>query len=164
MSIKKNLILTGSAVLIFFVGIMGGSFFSGQELLMNSHTGRLMNHDSKGEIGNNDEKNSIDSNEEISAKLNSGRKKLLAEGNYRCCLNKPCSYCFKEGECDCLDKIMNGKHPCGECIGEILEGEGNPLLSEYFATAIADELGKKYTPTIKQIIADKYNMPIEKQL
>ena len=36
---------------------------------------------------------------------------------------------------------MNGKHPCGECIGEIMEGKGNALIAEYFATAIAEEVG-----------------------
>ncbi len=160
MSVKKNLVLAGSAILIFLVGIIGGSFLLGQE--------SAMNHNSEGAIGysegeDNAESNA-ESNKELVVKTDEGIKKLLAKGDYRCCLDKPCFYCFKKGECDCLDKIMNGKHPCGECIGEILEGEGNPLLAEYFATAIAEKVGEQYAPTLKQIIADKYDMPVERQL
>ena len=55
-----------------------------------------------------------------------------------------------------------GKHPCGECIGEILEGHGNPLISEYFARAIAEKTGQE--DAIKRIIAEKYNMPVEEQV
>ena len=90
---------------------------------------------------------------------------LLPIGKYRCCLEKPCTYCIEKtpghGEgavCDCLKDIIEGKHPCGECIGEILEGHGNPLLAEYFARAIAEEVGEQHLETIQQIIYEKYDM------
>jgi len=94
---------------------------------------------------------------------------LLPHGKYRCCLEKPCTYCIEKspghGEgaaCNCLDDVVNGVHPCGECIGEILEGHGNPLLSEYFARAIAEKTGS--LEAMKQIISEKYDMPIENQI
>ncbi len=94
----------------------------------------------------------------------------ITQENYRCCLKKPCTYCIEKtpghgegAKCNCLDDIYNGKHPCGECIGEILEGHGNPLIAEYFATALSEELGEEYKDTIKEIIADKYNIPVEDQ-
>lgn len=85
----------------------------------------------------------------------------LLNGDYRCCLEKPCTYCIEKtpghGEgaiCDCLSDIINGIHPCGECIGEILEGHGNPYLAEYFPAAIAEKTGE--LEAIKRIIAEKY--------
>lgn len=92
-------------------------------------------------------------------------------GDYACCLIKPCSYCIEKtpghsegASCHCLDDIMNGEHPCGECIGEILEGHGDKYIAMYFARAIADELGMEYLDTLKQIIAEKYDITIEEQL
>lgn len=89
------------------------------------------------------------------------QKALIAEGKYRCCLKKPCLYCLEHGECDCLDRVVNGKAPCGECLGGILEGEGNPFLVQYFASAAAAELGEQHLGTLKNIISEKYNMKIE---
>ena len=98
-------------------------------------------------------------------------RSLLAEGRYKCCLKEPCSYCFFDSDhmneeliCDCLEDVMNGGHPCGECIGEILEGNGNPLISEYFAIAIADEIGPNYLLMLRQIISEKYGVPVDQQL
>ncbi|MFQ5620923.1 MAG: hypothetical protein ACE5FT_03695 [Candidatus Nanoarchaeia archaeon] len=86
---------------------------------------------------------------------------MIPEHQYRCCLEKPCTYCIEKtpghGEgasCDCLSDVVNGRHPCGECIGEILEGHGNPYLKEYFAEAIAEETGEK--EAIQIIIDEKY--------
>ena len=94
---------------------------------------------------------------------------LMPHGKYRCCLEKPCTYCIEKtpghGEgaiCNCLEDIMNGVHPCGECIGEILEGHGNPYLAEYFAKAIAEKTGQK--EAIKKIIEEKYDIGIDEQL
>jgi hypothetical protein len=91
------------------------------------------------------------------------QKELLHEGDYACCLEKPCTYCIektpKHGEgatCTCLSDIMNGVHPCGECIGEILEGHGNKYLKDQFAPAIAEEVGEEHLETIQKIIEEKY--------
>ena len=96
---------------------------------------------------------------------------LMKQGKYKCCLEKPCTYCIEKtpghGEgasCTCLEDVVNGVHPCGECIGEIMEGHGNPLLTEYFATAISEEVGEQHLPTIKKIVEEKYGMPIENQI
>lgn len=86
---------------------------------------------------------------------------MLNDGKYRCCLKKPCTYCIEKtpghgegAECDCLSDVVNGVHPCGECIGEILEGHGNPYLKEYFAEAIAEKTGE--LEAIQRIIDEKY--------
>ena len=101
---------------------------------------------------------------------NSIQEELRPEHKYRCCLDQPCMYCIEKtpghGEgasCDCLNYIILGIHPCGECIGEILEGHGNPYLAEYFATAIAEEVGEQHLSTLKQIIFEKYDYPITEQ-
>jgi hypothetical protein len=95
---------------------------------------------------------------------------MMEHGMYRCCLVSPCTYCIEKtpghGEgatCDCLADIVEGEHPCGECIGEILEGHGNPYLAEYFALAIADEVGEEYVDTLREIISDKYDIALENQ-
>ena len=93
---------------------------------------------------------------------------LLPQGKYRCCLEEPCTSCIEKtpghGEgatCDCLSDVVNGVHPCGECIGQILEGHGNPYLAEYFAPAIAEKVGKQFEPVLQKIIAEKYYIPEE---
>jgi len=95
--------------------------------------------------------------------------KMRDHGEYRCCLENSCTYCIGKtpghGEgatCDCLADVVNGVHPCGECIGEILEGHGNKHLAQYYARAISEKVG--HSETIKQIISEKYGIPIEKQL
>jgi len=95
---------------------------------------------------------------------------MIEHGEYRCCLESPCTYCIEKtpghGEgatCDCLADIVEGKHPCGECIGEILEGHGNQYLAEYFAVAIAEEVGEQHVDTLRAIISEKYDIAIEKQ-
>ena len=99
------------------------------------------------------------------------QKENLNKGQYRCCLKEPCAYCIEKtpehGEssaCDCLKDIVEGVHPCGECIGEILEGHGNPYLTKYFARAIAEKVGEKYIDTLRKIIAEKYGISVEDQL
>ncbi|MCH7730211.1 hypothetical protein IID21_01620 [Patescibacteria group bacterium] len=96
---------------------------------------------------------------------------MLADGDYRCCLEKPCTYCIEKtpghGEgatCSCLEDVVEGRHPCGECIGEILEGHGNRFLAKYFASAIAEEVGDEHLETLKKIISQKYGLPPEAQL
>ena len=96
---------------------------------------------------------------------------LLPQGNYQCCLEKPCTYCIekspghgKGATCSCLEDIVNGVHPCGECIGEILEGHGNKFLAKYFAKAIAEEVGEQYSDSLKEIISEKYGISVGEQL
>jgi len=154
--VKKNrVIIFGGMTLLLVGGVIGGNVLSTPD--------PSINHSAI--------KDSSEYNKEIIAEKDESVKNLLAEGRYKCCLENPCSYCFSDVEhqdrelvCDCLVDIMNGNHPCGECIGEILEGNGNPLISEYFATAIAEKIGDNYLLPLKQIIADKYDMPVGKQL
>jgi hypothetical protein len=94
----------------------------------------------------------------------------ITQGNYKCCLEKPCTYCIEKtpghGEgaiCSCVADLMNGVHPCGECIGEIMEGHGNPYLSEYFANAIAEKVGGEHIETLMEIMEEKYGIPVEDQ-
>lgn len=98
------------------------------------------------------------------------QEEMRMQHNYRCCLEKPCTYCIEKspghGEgaiCNCLEDIVNGVHPCGECIGEILEGHGNPYLAKYFAVAIAEKVGEEHLDTLRQIIEQKYDVPVEEQ-
>lgn len=99
------------------------------------------------------------------------RGKLAAEGKYNCCLKRPCFYCIWKspghGEgatCECVKDILRGEHPCGECIGEILEGHGVPELAPYFAKAIANKVGKQHLDHLKSIIATMYNISVEEQV
>lgn len=96
---------------------------------------------------------------------------MQEKGMYRCCLEKPCTYCIEKtpghGEgaaCTCAQDILNGKHPCGECIGEILEGHGEVELAPYFAKAIAHKVGNQHLDHLKSIIADMYKISIEEQI
>ena len=66
--------------------------------------------------------------------------------------------------CDCLEGVVNGEAPCGECLGEILEGRGNPLLAEYFAAAISDSLGEEYRAALREKIEATYGIPAEQQV
>ncbi len=99
--------------------------------------------------------------EEFSSMKEEMQQDMMMDGKYRCCLEKPCTYCLEKTPghgigptCDCLSDIVNGKHPCGECIGEILEGHGNPYLRDYFAVAISEKTGE--LEAITRIIDEKY--------
>lgn len=94
---------------------------------------------------------------------NNIRTNLVKKGKYDCCLENPCWYCIQKtpghgegAECTCRQDILNGKHPCGECIGEILEGHGLPELKPYFAKAIANEVGGEHERHLQEIIDDLY--------
>ena len=94
----------------------------------------------------------------------------LDDRKYKCCLVKPCTYCIEKSpghgegaECNCIKDLVEGVHPCGECIGEILEGHGNPNLAKYFANAIAEKVGKEHIQTLKEIMKEKYGVPIDEQ-
>jgi hypothetical protein len=143
---KKNIWVVNSGVIgivliAFIVSLMGNSF-------------AFMDMDEK--------------REHFISMKNSIQEDLMPQHKYRCCLEKPCTYCIEKtpghGEgavCDCLSDVVNGVHPCGECIGEILEGHGNPHLAEYFAKAIAEKTGEE--AAIKKIIKEKYELPVEEQ-
>lgn len=94
---------------------------------------------------------------------NSIRGTLAMEGKYDCCLEKPCWYCIQKtpghgegAECTCRQDILNGLHPCGECIGEILEGHGLAELKPYYAKAIAHKVGIGHESHLQEIIDDMY--------
>lgn len=95
---------------------------------------------------------------------------MMSQGNYKCCLKKPCTYCIEKtpghgsgASCNCIKDLVEGVHPCGECIGEILEGHGNPYLAEYFARAIAEKVGKEHIDILRGIVEEKYNLPVGEQ-
>lgn len=101
------------------------------------------------------------------------RGKLALEGKYNCCLEKLCWYCIQKtpghGEgatCECLNDILNGEHPCGECIGEILEGHGlkDPVIVKLYAKAISHKVGSQHLNHLKEIIADMYEITVEEQI
>lgn len=94
---------------------------------------------------------------------NNIRGKLAQKGGYDCCLEKPCWYCIqktpKHGEgakCSCREDILNGVNPCGECIGEILEGHGLAELKPLYAKAIAYKVGAEHEAHLQEIIDDMY--------
>lgn len=146
---KKTTIAIGSIILIiFFIGIFQNNFTD------NHHNMKEMDMDQM----SMDEKH----DHFISLK-NSIQDDMRMQHKYRCCLEKPCASCLSltpwhgEGaECDCLSDIVNGVHPCGECVGGILAGRGNPYLVEYFAEAIAEKVGEEHLSTLKKIIEEKY--------
>lgn len=147
------------AVLSFSIGVF---IFPGNALQNNNH---MINIDSV----------TIDSMGEHRINFlsfrDSMRGEMMNNSMYRCCLENPCTYCIEKtpghGEdatCNCLEDVVEGRHPCGECIGEILEGHGNPYLAEYFALAISEEVGMQHIGTLREIIAEKYGLAVEKQL
>lgn len=92
------------------------------------------------------------------------RGDLAKEGKYNCCLVNPCWYCIQKtpghgegAECQCLQDVLNGEHPCGECIGEILEGHGLAELKPYYAKAIAHKVGSQHEEHLQEIIDDMYS-------
>lgn len=91
------------------------------------------------------------------------RGKLAMEGKYDCCLKEPCWYCIQKtpkhgegAECTCRQDVLRGKHPCGECIGEILEGHGLRELKPYYAKALAEEVGSQHEAHLQEIIDNLY--------
>jgi hypothetical protein len=101
---------------------------------------------------------------------NNMQLELIDDREYKCCLEKPCTYCIEKtpghGEgasCNCLKDVVEGVHPCGECIGEILEGHGNPNLAKYFANAIAEKVGDEHIQTLKEIVEEKYDATVDEQ-
>ncbi len=155
-------IVSISIITSFVVGVLIGPYMF--------HTTHDHDHHSAMEMNSNEMSVHAyrDTHMAVSASI---KGTLLAEGEYACCLEKPCTYCIAKtpghGEgasCHCLDDVMNGVHPCGECIGEILEGHGNPFLAEYFATAIAEKVGLQHLDSLKAIISDIYDISVDEQV
>lgn len=101
--------------------------------------------------------------EDFIALANNIKAEMAKQGKYNCCIEKPCTYCIEKtpghGEgaaCECMDDILAGRHPCGECIGEILEGKGEKELVPYFAKAIAHKVGAQHEAHLQEIIDDMY--------
>jgi len=159
----KNTYVIGILLIVFTVGgFFGGGYLGGMLGLHRHYNG--MHVSSMHHLVS-------ESRIEYIAMRDSITGEMREHGDYACCLKKPCTYCIEKtpghGEgaaCHCLDDTMNGVHPCGECIGEILEGHGNPLIAEYFATAIAEEVGEQHLATLKQIISDKYKIAVADQI
>jgi hypothetical protein len=89
---------------------------------------------------------------------------MAAQGDYDCCLEKACMYCIEKtpghgegAECYCREDVLNGVHPCGECIGEIMEGHGKPELAPYYAKAIAEKVGQEFESDLQQMITAMYS-------
>lgn len=56
----------------------------------------------------------------------------VARGDFRCCINPPCTMCYMEanqwnnytpGTCACDDLITQGKEPCPQCERGLCEGK-----------------------------------------
>lgn len=158
---NNSLVLSLVAILVAISSFFGGSYWN-----MNNHSHTAMQGMNMfGDMDRGEHR------EMFIAMRQAIQSEERDEGKYACCLEKPCTYCIEktpghgeEAACLCLDDVMNGRHPCGECIGEILEGHGNPLIAEYFASAIAEEVGVEYLDTLKSIISDKYGIAVAEQI
>ena len=161
-----SFILVG--IIIFLIITLIGTYFYAPVIARNhAHDHLAMHKNMETEMGSN----IAEHREMYLAHKNLMVSNQLLDGKYKCCLETPCNYCLektpKHGEgasCSCLEDVMNGLHPCGECIGEILEGHGNKYIAAYFATAIAEEVGITHLPTLQQIIFEKYGVPVEDQI
>ncbi len=60
-------------------------------------------------------------------------QKAVKSGNYKCCINPPCTMCYMQanewnnftaGTCACDDLIAQGKEPCPQCKTGLCEAEG----------------------------------------
>ncbi|MFC1720785.1 hypothetical protein ACFL0K_00830 [Patescibacteria group bacterium] len=165
MEINKKLNKFVSMIGILAV-VAGISFVGGMNMDASNHSMHDMNHEHMSMSMDGGDEHRMAFITEKDAII----EHMMMEGEYRCCLEKPCVTCIaldpwhgKGASCTCLDDIVNGVHPCGECVGGILSGRGNPYLSEYFALAIAEKVGMEYVDELRQIIFEKYGTEIEKQ-
>ena len=74
--------------------------------------------------------NSKEMNKRIIAERDFAIKKAVKAGDYRCCINPPCTMCymqankwnnFKAGTCACDDLLAQGKEACPECKSGLCE-------------------------------------------
>jgi hypothetical protein len=77
--------------------------------------------------------------QDIITKRDRAIKKAVAAGNYRCCINPPCTMCYMEpnqwnnftpGTCACDDLIAEGKNPCPQCARGLCGEEGTCQLNQ----------------------------------
>ena len=63
----------------------------------------------------------------------------VVRGDFRCCINPPCTMCymeanqwnnFKAGTCACDNLIAQGKEPCPQCKKVLCEGQGSSCSFE----------------------------------
>jgi len=171
MSKENNLNLLGF-IALFLIGLIIGQFFMYQGHIISMEN---MHHEMHEEIEQNDSginDMSIDSmRTDFMKTKNSIISELISKGDYMCCLQKPCTYCIEKtpghgegAKCTCLEDVMNGLHPCGECIGEIMEGHGNKFLAPYFSEAISEEMGIEHKKEIMQMMSEKYGVSVEDQI
>lgn len=149
MNITKNSLILGIA-LVLIAGMAFG-YFVKPTMPSGDHLARLK------------DKSIAEQRESWIAIADNIRGKLAEEGKYDCCLVKPCWYCIQKtpghgegAECTCRQDILAGLHPCGECIGEILEGHGLIELKPYYAKAIAHKVGAEHEGHLQEIIDDMY--------
>ncbi|MBD3279285.1 MAG: hypothetical protein GF390_01075 [Candidatus Pacebacteria bacterium] len=161
---KINSKLTATLLLGLFLGVLIGSYWQVSHMASHHHSAMLAHLEDTQSAKTSQRAAFV-------AMKNQLIDQQISEQQYQCCLEKPCTYCLEKtpghGEgasCHCLSDIMNGVHPCGECIGEILEGHGNRFIAKYFATAIAEEVGETHLATLKLIMADKYGVSVTDQL
>ena len=58
-------------------------------------------------------------------KLDEAKKKLAAQGRYKCCVKPTCDLCARvNGSCNCAANVAAGKGSCGECYAGWVAGRG----------------------------------------
>ena len=58
-------------------------------------------------------------------KLKAAKKKIAAQGGYRCCVKPSCDLCARTtGTCDCASNVAKGLGACGECYAAWGAGRG----------------------------------------
>lgn len=66
-------------------------------------------------------------------------QKAVEAGDYRCCIEPPCTMCYMEankwnnhqaGTCACDDLIAKGQEPCPQCLSGLCSGAGNCQIKE----------------------------------
>lgn len=156
------------ALFSLVVGILVGPYLPNQTHHDNHHEQYM---EQMSDVQADEQISDLDQREEHMALGATIASEMREQGEYACCLETPCTLCIAKtpghGEgasCHCLDDIMNGVHPCQECIGGIMEGHGNTFLSQFFATAIAEKVGMQYLESLRAIIADMYGISVEEQV
>ena len=112
-----------SIFVIFILSIFVSSLFffmNGGHLMINMNSIEDMSHmDHMEYMGNMEDMDEM--RESFISLKDDIQIKLLPQGMYRCCLEKPCTYCIEKtpghGEgavCNCLEEVVTGIHPCGD--------------------------------------------------